>query len=39
MNVELSAKTHVGRVRSGNEDNFLLLDAMEAKDADNPGWI
>ncbi|HZT60633.1 MAG TPA: PP2C family serine/threonine-protein phosphatase [Pyrinomonadaceae bacterium] len=26
MFVELSAKTNVGRVRSGNEDNFLLLD-------------
>ena len=26
MFVELSAKTNVGRVRSGNEDNFLVLD-------------
>jgi serine/threonine protein phosphatase PrpC len=26
MFVEISAKTNVGRVRSGNEDNFLLLD-------------
>lgn len=26
MQVELYAKTHVGRVRSGNEDNFLVLD-------------
>ena len=26
MQVELHAKTDVGRVRRGNEDNFLLLD-------------
>jgi protein phosphatase len=26
MIVELYAKTHVGRVRSGNEDNYLVLD-------------
>ncbi|HEX8722481.1 MAG TPA: hypothetical protein VF736_17835, partial [Pyrinomonadaceae bacterium] len=26
MFVELFAKTNVGRVRSGNEDNFLVLD-------------
>jgi serine/threonine protein phosphatase PrpC len=31
MFVELSAKTNVGRVRSGNEDNFLLLDLTEQK--------
>jgi len=26
MIIELQAKTDVGRVRRGNEDNFLLLD-------------
>ena len=26
MIVEVYAKTHVGRIRSGNEDNYLLLD-------------
>jgi protein phosphatase len=31
MLVELFAKTNVGRVRSGNEDNFLVLDLSAAK--------
>jgi protein phosphatase len=31
MHVELSAKTNVGRVRSGNEDNFLVLDLSAQK--------
>jgi protein phosphatase len=41
MYVELFAKTHVGRVRSGNEDNFLVLDlaaplAWTGSNADTP---
>ncbi|HVF50595.1 MAG TPA: PP2C family serine/threonine-protein phosphatase [Pyrinomonadaceae bacterium] len=31
MLVELDAKTNVGRIRSGNEDNFLVLDLSSAK--------
>ena len=31
MLVELHAKTDVGRVRRGNEDNFLLLDLTQAR--------
>src|SRR5437763_15777949 len=31
MLVELSAKTNVGRVRSGNEDNFLVLASSAQK--------
>lgn len=31
MRVELHAKTDVGRVRRGNEDNFLLLDLGNAR--------
>ena len=31
MLAELSAKTNVGRVRSGNEDNFLVLDLSAQK--------
>src|SRR5438270_897507 len=31
MLVELHAKTDVGRVRRGNEDNFLLLDLTAAR--------
>src|SRR6266850_5514796 len=31
MIVELHAKTDVGRVRRGNEDNFLLLDLTAAR--------
>ncbi|HST53448.1 MAG TPA: PP2C family serine/threonine-protein phosphatase [Pyrinomonadaceae bacterium] len=31
MFVELSAKTNVGRVRAGNEDNFLVLDLTAQK--------
>lgn len=31
MLVELQAKTDVGRVRRGNEDNFLLLDLAKAR--------
>lgn len=41
MFVELFAKTNVGRVRSGNEDNFLVLDlsaprAWTGSDGDEP---
>jgi PPM family protein phosphatase len=41
MFVELYAKTNVGRVRSGNEDNFLVLDLSAARawtgsDGDSP---
>jgi protein phosphatase len=41
MFVELHAKTNVGRVRSGNEDNFLVLDLSAARawtgsDGDSP---
>ncbi|MET0624840.1 MAG: PP2C family serine/threonine-protein phosphatase [Pyrinomonadaceae bacterium] len=41
MFVELYAKTNVGRVRSGNEDNFLVLDlstprAWTGSDGDEP---
>jgi protein phosphatase len=32
MFLELYAKTHVGRVRSGNEDNFLVLDLKASRD-------
>ncbi|NNE99491.1 MAG: serine/threonine-protein phosphatase [Pyrinomonadaceae bacterium] len=31
FNVEAHATSHVGRVRKGNEDNYLLLDIAEAK--------
>src|SRR5436309_674056 len=31
MYVEIFAKTNVGRVRSGNEDNFLVLDLSTSK--------
>jgi PPM family protein phosphatase len=41
MFVELNANTHVGRVRSGNEDNYLVLDlstqrAWTGSDGDAP---
>jgi serine/threonine protein phosphatase PrpC len=41
MFVELNANTHVGRVRSGNEDNYLVLDlstqrAWTGTDGDAP---
>lgn len=31
FNVEAHATSHVGRVRKGNEDNYLLLDIADAK--------
>lgn len=31
FNVEAHATSHVGRVRKGNEDNYLLLDIAESK--------
>jgi protein phosphatase len=31
MNVEVYAKTDVGRIRAGNEDNFLVLDLSASK--------
>ena len=31
MNVELHAKSDVGRVRRGNEDNFLILDLLSRR--------
>ena len=31
MNIELHAKSDVGRVRRGNEDNFLILDLTTAR--------
>ena len=31
MNVELHAKSDVGRVRRGNEDNFLILDLLSGR--------
>ena len=29
--VEVHATSHIGRVRKGNEDNYLLLDVSESK--------
>ena len=34
MNVELHAKSDVGRVRRGNEDNFLVLELSQRTDLD-----
>ena len=31
FNVEIHATSHIGRVRKGNEDNYLLLDISDAK--------
>src|SRR3954453_5904026 len=31
FNVEIHATSHIGRVRKGNEDNYLLLDVSGAK--------
>jgi len=31
MHVDLYAKTHVGRIRAGNEDNFLVLDLSTSR--------
>ena len=31
VNVEIHATSHVGRVRRGNEDNYLLLNISQSK--------
>src|SRR5689334_5539822 len=31
FSVEIHATSHIGRVRKGNEDNYLLLDISDAK--------